>query len=210
MTRRTRLPGAWLCATVIAATLGVTPALAAAAWTIRPGGAFGARSGPATFKDTATGNTFTCTSMTASGTLKSGSALPGANAGSVPAVGFTNCTSPFGLVHTVFTLRATGLPWHVNLLSYSGGVVTGNVSHMRITVFNPGCSAVIDGTAAAANDGSVKFRYTDRAGALSVLTTGGNLHFYDVSGCAGLFNSGDRATLGATFTLTPKQTITSP
>ncbi len=43
-----------------------------------------------------------------------------------------------------------------------------------------------------------------------MLTTGGNLHFYSVTGCFGIFNSGNRATFSATFTLSPKQTITSP
>ncbi len=32
---------------------------------------------------------------------------------------------------TVFTVRATGLPWHVNLLSSSGGVVTGTSATYR-------------------------------------------------------------------------------
>jgi hypothetical protein len=43
-----------------------------------------------------------------------------------------------------------------------------------------------------------------------VLTTGGNLHFYDDTGCLGIFDSGDPATLSATYTVTPKQAITSP
>lgn len=33
---------------------------------------------------------------------------------------------------------------------------------------------------------------------------------YDVSGCLGLVNSGDRARLNVTYTVTPKQVITSP
>lgn len=47
-------------------------------------------------------------------------------------------------------------------------------------------------------------------GHLKLLTTGGNLHFYRVRGCAGLLGSGDPATLSATFAVSPKQAITSP
>jgi hypothetical protein len=44
-----------------------------------------------------------------------------------------------------------------------------------------------------------------------VLTTDGNLHFYDVStGCLGFFNSSDPAALRATYAVTPIQAITSP
>ena len=44
-----------------------------------------------------------------------------------------------------------------------------------------------------------------------MLTTGGNLHVWNVSsGCAGLINSGDPTTFSGTYTVTPKQTITSP
>ena len=42
------------------------------------------------------------------------------------------------------------------------------------------------------------------------LTTGGNLHVFNVSGCAGLINSGDATTFSGTYTVTPAQTITSP
>jgi hypothetical protein len=99
----------------------------------------------------------------------------------------------------------------VNLSSYNAatGVVTGTVSHIQIKLTDAGCTAVIDGTGTA-SDGRVAFRYADSTGRLTALTTSGNLHFYDVSGCLGLFNDGDRAALGATFTVSPKQAITSP
>ena len=50
--------------------------------------------------------------LTARGTLKSGSGLPGSGAGSLHAASFGRCTGPAG---PVFTLQAGGLPWHVNL-----------------------------------------------------------------------------------------------
>jgi hypothetical protein len=58
----------------------------------------------------------------------------------------------------------------------------------------------------------VAFRYTDSTGQLTVLTTGGNLHYYDVRSCRLFpgFHDGAPATLGATFTVSPRQDITSP
>jgi hypothetical protein len=202
------------CAAVLAATLGVAPAVAATTWTVQPGGAITATSGRFTFKDTRTGTVLTCFSATASGTLKHGSALPGSRVGSLSAVGFTNCTGP-GISDSdlLLTLQATDLPWHVNLSSYNAatGVVTGAISHIQIMMLGNGCNAVIDGTSGTASDGWVPFTYTDSTGRLTVLATGGNLHFWNVSaGCLGLVNSGDRARLGVTFTVSPKQAITSP
>jgi hypothetical protein len=69
---------------------------------------------------------------------------------------------------------------------------------------------VIDGTSATASDGRLNFSYADGTGRLATLTTGGSLHFYDVKGCLGLFDNNDPLTVGATFPLSPKQSITSP
>jgi hypothetical protein len=190
-------------AAVLAATMAVTPALAAVTWTIQPGGVIAATSGRATFTDTKTGASFPCESVSARGTLHSGSGLPGADAGSISAVGFHTCTSP----SLVFALRASDLPWRVNLSSYRAGVVTGSISHIQIHVVTTACHWVIDGTAAAASNGVITFRYSDSTGKLT--TTGGNLHAYDAR-CLGVVRNGDPFTVSATFTLNPKQTITSP
>ncbi len=200
------------CAAVLVATLAAAPALAATTWTIQPGGAITAMSsGKVALKDTTTRTVLMCLSATASGTLKHGSGLPGSRAGSLSAVGFTTCTGP-GVSDIIVTLRATDLPWHVNLSSYNAatGVVTGTVSHIQIIASWAGCTAVIDGTSGTASDGKVRFTYTDATGQLTLLATGSTLHFYNVTGCLGLVNTGDRATLGATFTVSPKQAITSP
>jgi hypothetical protein len=70
---------------------------------------------------------------------------------------------------------------------------------------------VIDGASATAADGRVAFRYTDSTGQLKLLTGSSNLHYYDVSnGCLGIVKDRDPATLSATYTVTPKQAITSP
>jgi hypothetical protein len=202
-------------AAMLTAALGTTTALAATTWTITPGGAFTAKSGRAPIRDPNVGELMTCASLTASGTLKSGSGLPGSGAGSVSAVSFFQCTNPFteGVMsarRTAFVLTATGLPWHLNLASYGNGVATGTISHMRITLTGPGCKAVIDGTGGTARDGHVRFRYSNATGRLTVLTSGSGLQFFDVLGCAGQINDGDPITIYAKFAVTPEQAITSP
>jgi hypothetical protein len=199
-------------AAVLAATLAAAPALAATTWTIQPGGAITATSGKFSLHDHKTGTVLTCSSVTASGTLKHGSGLPGSRAGSLAAVSFARCTGP-GHSDIVLTFQATDLPWHVNLSSYDAatGVVTGTVSHIQVTVTGAGCTFVIDGTSGAASDGTVRFTYTDGSGHLTVVGTSGNLHVWNVSaGCLGLVTDGDRATLSDTFTVSPMQAITSP
>ena len=198
-----------IAAAVLAAILGVTTVLAATSWTVRPGGRVSMRSGKFILTDTTTAQAPTCQSSALSGTLKSGSGLPGTGIGSITTAGFTNCTSPLGFR---FTLQARDLPWHLNFSSYNAtaGVVTGSISHLQMKLTFPSCTAVIDGTSGTASDGIVKVRYTNSTGVLRTRTTGGTLHFYNVRGCAGLVNTGDSATISATYTLSPKQTITSP
>jgi hypothetical protein len=162
------------------------------------------------FTDTTNGASGSCVSSAASGTLKNGSALPGSDAGSLSAVSVGRCAGPGG---PQYGLHPAGLPWHVNLSSYNAtaSVVRGTISHIRITELGTAnCAFVLDGTSATGSDGEVPFRYTDSTGQLT-LTTGGNLHFYDVSNsCLGTFKDGDTAVLSATYTMTPKQAITSP
>jgi hypothetical protein len=199
------------CAALLTAAIGATTTLAATAWTVQPGGPVSLRSGTFTLKDTRTGAQANCPSARMQGTLKSGSGLPGTGIGSITSAGFPQCgrSLPPPPIPT-----AAGLPWLLNVTSYNAakGVVTGSVSHVRIKITSVEyqCAAVINGTGGTAADGMVKFSYTDSTGRLTLLTTGGNLHFYHVKGCAGLLNSGDPATLSATFTLTPAQTIKGP
>jgi hypothetical protein len=197
------------CAAVLAATVGAATALAAATWTIRPGGPVSLKSGTFTLKDTKTGATVPCSSAGMSGTLKSGSGLPSTGIGSITAASITQCGSLGS-----FTVTAAGLPWHLNVTSYNATkrTATGSVSHVQTHLKGNAfsCYAVIDGTTATASDGIVKFSYADATGRLKLLTTGGDLHFYHVKGCAGLLRSGDPATLSATFTMSQAQTITSP
>lgn len=209
-------------AAALVAALGVTAALAATAktWTVSPGGTITAAAGRGTLTDIAPKHAMRCFSLTARGTLRSGSGLPGADVGSLSADSFATCAYPLTSTLLIdFFLHAGGPPWQVNLFSYNAatGVVRGTISHIAITVSPSPSGAkpctVIDGTSATADDGQVAFRYTDSTSQLTVLTTGGNLHYYDArkgSVCDGLFHDRGPATLSATFTVSPKQAIASP
>jgi len=201
--------GSVLLATAAAAAtigLGASQALAAT-WTVKPGGAITGTSGTTTLKDTSTGSVLTCKSSKATGTVKSGSGLSGTGIGSIKTATFSTCTGPLGLTFTVTTGH---LPWHLNAVSYSSGVTHGTITGIHATLSGSGCSAVVDGTGATANNGKVSGTYTNSTHQLKILTTGGNLHVYNVSGCAGLINSGDSTTFSATYAIAPGQTITSP
>jgi len=200
-------------AAVLVAALGGPAALAAATantWTVRPGGTITATAGSLTLTDTRSGVSDTCASSTMSGPLKAGSGLPGSGIGSVSKAGYRCCghiCSPDLAIH--------GLPWHLNLVSYDAatGVSRGTISHLKIAfVSYPdiSCHAVVNGTSGSTPDGVVTVTYANQTGQLKILTHGGTLHWYHVSDCTGLIHNGDSATLGATFTVSPKQDITSP
>jgi hypothetical protein len=200
-----------LLATAAAAiTIGLGAAQATAAtWTAKPGGNITGTSGTTTLKDTSTGSVLTCTSSKATGTVKSGTGLAGAGLASIKTATFTNCTGPLGLT---FTVQSGHLPWKLNAVSYNSGTgtTTGTITGIHATLTGSGCSAIVDGTGATANNGKVTGTYTNSTHKLKILTTGGNLHIYNVVGCAGLIHSGDASTYTATYAITPGQTITSP
>ena len=209
---RTRLAILLLPPVAAAAAIGLSaaPAVAATTWTVKPGSVINATSGTTTLKDTTTGTTLTCTSSAAKTTLSSGSGLSGTAIGSVTAISFTGCTGP---LHLAFTVTAGALPWHINAVSFNSatGTTTGTLSGVHASLSGPGCTAVVDGTGATAHNGTVTITYTNTTHTLKVLTTGGNLHIYNVSsGCAGAIHSGDSASQSAAFAISPAQTITSP
>ena len=197
-----------------AATLTVSPRTASVAaantWTIRPGGKITATAGKTTLADTPTGATMPCRSSRMSGTLKAGSGLPGAGIGSLSTAAYSHCSAgPFAATVTV-----SGLPWRLNLTSYDPhtGVARGTISHLQIDAapsFTP-CTAVIKGTSGTAPDGVVAVSYASKTGILKILPTGGNLHWYHVHNCAGIIRNGDAATVSASYTISPRQAITSP
>jgi hypothetical protein len=189
--------------------LGMSPSFAttAATYTVTPGGAATA-SGTAQVKDTKTGTIAKCTSLKLDATLKKGSGLAGAKIGSItgPATAFTGCS--IGTISVSVT--AKGFPWHLNATSYKSGVTTGTITGIDLVATATGCSATLDGTAAGADNGKVKVTYTNSTGKLAILSAGGNLHDWAVSGCLGLENNGDPQDATGSTTVSPKQTITSP
>ena len=198
---------------VLVAALGGPAGLAAATantWTVRPGGAITATASTLTLTDTRSGVSDTCVSTRMSGTLKAGSGLPGSGIGSISEAGYRGCghiSSPDLAFH--------GLPWHLNLVSYDAatGVSRGTIGHLKITfVAYPdiGCHAVVNGTSGSTPDGVVAVTYANQTGKLKMLSHGGTLNWYHVHDCAGLIHNGDTGALSATFTVSPKQDITSP
>jgi hypothetical protein len=196
-------------AVVLAVGLGAAPPVSAAAktWTVSPGGAIKANAGKTTLTDTTTGSSLNCTSSKMSGTLNKGSGLPGTGIGSITTAAY-DCGSPLPWFH----LTSRGLPWHLNFTSYNArtGVTHGTISHVQLALSGPACSAAINGTSSAASNGVVAVSYTNATGKLKVLSTGGNLHWYHVHGCAGLVGNGDPAQLSAAYAVSPRQTVTSP
>lgn len=143
--------------------------------------------------DQATGTKIKCTvQFNYSFTQKMG--LP-SDIATVPSLSFSNCTLP-GKTPITLTSNTTGLP--MMALSFNRlrnlGVTTGEFAGIDISLSSPGCSGVLDGTAAGANNGTVPYHFYNNP---DVLITGGqgNLHSYNVSGCAGLVNTGDAFTL---------------
>jgi hypothetical protein len=185
------------------------PALAATTWTVHPGGIITAKAGKTALKDTRSGVSLSCTSSTAKTTLKKGSHLSGTGIGSVTAITFSNCTGPFGLK---FSVKSSHLPWHLNAVSYSRstGTTTGTITGIHATLSGTSCTAIVDGTGAAKNNGMVRVTYGNKTHKLTVLASGGNLHTYSVKGCLGLIKSGDGSSFTGAYAVSPAQTITSP
>jgi hypothetical protein len=206
LTRRVLFTGA-ATAVAVGASAGVALAVAIT-FTITPGGAITAKAGTTTLTDTNTGSVLTCASSTSSGTLKSGSGVSGANLGSITKLSFSNCKGPLNLT---FTVANSGFPWTLSGTSYNAttGTTTGFINGIKSKLSGPGCTAFVAGTTATSK-GKVKVTYKNSTGKLTVLATGGNLHVFNVSGCAGLINSGDATKFVGAYTVTPKQTIKSP
>jgi hypothetical protein len=205
-------------AAAVAVTLGAAPSSATTAttWTIKPGGSTTA-SGPLALKDTKTGVVTACKTVKLDATLKSGSGLVGAAIGSITSATFTDCEL-FGSTGQSSPV-VNGLPWKLSATSYSAktGVTKGTITGIDLVATATACDATLDGTAAGKDNGKVKFTYANSTGKLKLLHEDANLHWWAVSGCLGLINTGDpvQPTRSLTvkpkqLTVKPRQTITSP
>jgi len=68
----------------------------------------------------------------------------------------------------------------------------------------------VDGTGAAADNGIMQIRYHNSLAKLKIRTEGSNLHFYNVTGCAGLINSGDAITVASAYLVTRRKPSPGP
>lgn len=192
--------------TVLTVGVGATPALAST-WTVSPGGNFGTHSATAFLKDTTSLMTMTCTNSVLKGSLRPGTG-PANHLGKIIAATFLSCT----VGATTFTVTPSDYPWWFTPASFANPVTTGHIAgiHLALSGSN-GCTAVVDGTTATANDGKVKVQFSNTSRALTVLSAGGNLHIYSPSAsCAGMFAAGDAVPYTATYPVIPNQAIKSP
>jgi hypothetical protein len=173
------------------------------------------------FTDTTTGADFLCEGLKMAGTFKSGSGLADPLGQITAATGGSSVTLLCGSPSTAeFLMTFSHYPMEINAVSFdaSTGVTTGVITGIHLTLATasgaPACTATVDGTGPAADNGKVHFGYFNTGGELH-FNAGGNLHAYNVSGCGGLIHSGDAITYRArTFPLpissTFPNTITSP
>ncbi|GEM_PF-1004504 len=219
--RLAKLASVTLAAAAAAAGLTSSAALASPVpaqpgvitWTVTPGGSFTAKSGPAIFTDTVSGAVINCVSANMTGSLKSGSGLPGKGLGTVKSLTFVTCT----LAGASVSMSSGPVAWLLNAVSYKLGVMHGTITGIHFAITGSGCSAVVDGTGATARNGHVKITFTNKNDHLRILPGGGNLHIYDVKGCLGPFGnsaprqivSGDSASLAVCFLPVPSQMIVS-
>jgi len=192
---------------VAAVAFAAAPANAAGTWTVSGGGTFTGTSTNSTLTDTSTGTQLKCTSSTATGSATNGTGLSGTNIGTISNVTWSNCSGPLGIK---FNVTADGLPWHLNAVSYSGGVTTGTLTGVKAHIGGFGCTASFAG-ATSTTTATLDVKYNNSTHVLSVLGTG-NLHAYGVSGtCLGLINNNDPASYKGDYTLSPATlSLTSP
>jgi hypothetical protein len=193
-------------AAALAIVVTATTALAATAppWTVMPGGSIKLNPTVARFKDTSTSKVVRCTSSNGMGTLKSGNQF-GAGIGTITSLSYGGCTGPQQLALTVTSTKQ----WTLDATSYGAPsqVARFKAHGIDLTISGAGCKATIAG-ASATTAGEVKAHYHNTTGVLTLLPAGGNLHVYAVTGCTGLFKTGDAIELYSNYMVTPKQKIT--
>jgi hypothetical protein len=205
-----RLGKALIATAATASVIGLAaaPAFArATTWTVTPGGSVTAKAGKTTINDTTAGQSLTCTSSTAKGTLKSGSGLPGAGIGTFASLSFSGCTiAGFSLSATLTgTMPLNAVKFHP-ASNTASMTITG--IHGTINVSSLSCGATVDGTSATAHNGTVTAKFNNVTHKLKVLTAGSNLHLY--KNTCPVINNGDSVNFTANYKTIPAQTITSP
>jgi hypothetical protein len=203
-----------LVSSAVVLSLGLSAAAAQATakttWTVDPGGAFSV-SGDFQTTDTSTSAVTKCTKVSLSGTLKSGSGLPGSGIGKITKAAFSGCT----LGSDKITAKAEGLPWLVDAKGYDKAygnnrsrlviLIWLGWRRIRIWITFSSCDAVVQGS--TAKNGYTYLSYSNKTGAITLGPTD-SLQAADVKGCTGLLNNGDPQQISGADTLTPLQTFT--
>ena len=214
--RLVRLASVTLSVTVIAAGLTASAASAgqagavrplATTWTVSPGGSFTGVATTSTLQDTVSGATITCKSANIAGALKSGTGLPGKGLGKITSLTFGSCV----LNGMPLSMASGTVDWPLNATSYnatSGGRAYGTITSIHFSLSSANCSAVVDGTGPAADNGKAKFTFLDKTSHLKILPASGGLSLWNVVGCGGLLGSGDAAAPGTCPNVKPPQVIT--
>lgn len=198
-------------ASLLTIAVSVAPVAAApATWTVTPGGSFASFSGSGhnqRFIDPSTGVKALCPDLQISGEFKSGAGLANP-VGTITSVGSNFAAGqPYGCTVSgaagTVNIMVTFSPVKIRAVRYdaSQNLTYGALAGIHAAFSSPACSGIIDGTSATAGNGLVRFRYQDGIGFLLTLFGGDSLHLFNVSGCAGLLNSGDALTFRAGFAL---------
>lgn len=208
---------ALVVAAAAATTLVISSPAFAATWTVSNGGTIkGSLSSgtSAVLTDTTTKQNVTCTAATAGGSIANGTGKAGAGIGSITSATFgtssSKCSGP--LFSSFTSVIKPGSTWKLNAVSYNAttGVTSGTITGVDALV----TGSSILGTCDSEVTGAVNtVTYTNSTGVLKVATDttpGLTLSNVTGSGCAGLINNGDKATLSASFVISPKVKITSP
>ena len=128
--------------------------------------------------------------------------------GSLSSLAFGSCTAD-GVTLSV-TIKAK---MSLNGVSFNKTKNTASMTitgiHGKLSISSPiTCSAVINGTSATANNGTVTATFANKTNTLKVLTTGSNLHLYNDT-CP-VTMTGDAINFTTSYKFTPAQKITSP
>ena len=206
-----------VCLTALAlaaAVLPVSPVAASAAggtWTVSPGGPISTPAGHVVLWDPTSHSQFPCAGGTGlTGTLKSGTGLPGAGIGTVTSLDFGNCNG--------FPLSSGAVAWPLNAESYMAAnkETSAKIGDIHFAVAGSGCGFVVDGTGGTADNGVAKVKYYPltriRRYQLHFVSGGSTLHIYDLSGpgCGPQIHDGDAVFLTGDYLVSPDQAISSP
>jgi hypothetical protein len=150
--------------------------------------------------DKTTGGRLNCNGAFATLTFKTGSGLPGRDIASVPSFSASSCAG--------WRVTARHLPWAVNARQYNPatGTTAGTLTGLTLSYSGGGCHFTVGNPTTTSR---VRISYVNSPGHLHLPAVGGNLQFFNVSGCPGNGN-GDLASLATSLGLTTPQTITSP